>query len=164
MLHHSRSFMNDRNQLFLRCLGRKYFAQALKCKKRYNHCICDCILFVFVIYEINISYMRPSDSSFLSADICTVMLCLCLYAWCHIWTIDSAGPADLVFDPTLAFIRFPEDLLLRYAMITARSPAHGLRGSFCPHLAWTCNHRPGTAPFILPFWRKSFKSFFSFFT
>ena len=28
-------------------------------------------------------------------------------------------PADLVFDPTLAFTRFAEDLLLRYAMITA---------------------------------------------
>ena len=28
-------------------------------------------------------------------------------------------PLDLVFDPTLAFTRFPEDLLLRYAMITA---------------------------------------------
>lgn len=27
--------------------------------------------------------------------------------------------ADLVFDPTLAFTRFAEDLLLRYAMITA---------------------------------------------
>ena len=27
--------------------------------------------------------------------------------------------ADLVFDPTLAFARFAEDLLLRYAMITA---------------------------------------------
>ena len=31
--------------------------------------------------------------------------------------------ADLVFDPTLAFTRFAEDLLLRYAMITARTPA-----------------------------------------
>ena len=30
-------------------------------------------------------------------------------------------PADLVFAPTLAFIRFSEDLLLRYAMITAAS-------------------------------------------
>ena len=29
---------------------------------------------------------------------------------------------DLVFDPTLAFIRFPEDLLLRYAMITILFP------------------------------------------
>ena len=50
--------------------------------------------------------------------------------------------ADLVFDPTLAFTRFAEDLLLRYAMITGLSPA-GLRGSFCPYLAWTFNHRPG---------------------
>ena len=30
-------------------------------------------------------------------------------------------PADLVFAPTLAFTRFSEDLLLRYAMITAAS-------------------------------------------
>ena len=30
-------------------------------------------------------------------------------------------PADLVFAPTLAFARFSEDLLLRYAMITAAS-------------------------------------------
>ena len=30
---------------------------------------------------------------------------------------------DLVFAPTLAFTRFSEDLLLRYAMITARTPA-----------------------------------------
>ena len=30
-------------------------------------------------------------------------------------------PADLVFAPTLAFARFSEDLLLRYAMITASS-------------------------------------------
>lgn len=51
-------------------------------------------------------------------------------------------PADLVFDPTPAFARFAEDLLLRYAMITGLSPA-GLRGSFCPYLAWTFNHRPG---------------------
>jgi len=27
-------------------------------------------------------------------------------------------------------------------MITGLSPA-GLRGSFCPYLAWTFNHRPG---------------------
>ena len=32
--------------------------------------------------------------------------------------------ADLVFDPTLALTRFAEDLLLRYAMITARSLAY----------------------------------------
>ncbi len=29
-------------------------------------------------------------------------------------------PPDLVFDPTLAFTRFAEDLLLKHAMITAR--------------------------------------------
>ena len=34
---------------------------------------------------------------------------------------ESDGALDLVFDPTLAFTRFPEDLLLRYAMITAAS-------------------------------------------
>ena len=131
-------------------------------QKRYNHCICDCILFVFVIYEINISYMRPADSSFLPTGTYTIMIRLCSSAWQtwrRIWTIDSAGPADLVFDPTLAFIRFPEDLLLRYAMITARSPAHGLRGSFCPHLAWTCNHRPGTAPSYFTFLEKKFQEF-----
>ena len=33
----------------------------------------------------------------------------------------NSGSLDLVFDPTLAFTRFPEDLLLRYAMITAAS-------------------------------------------
>lgn len=32
----------------------------------------------------------------------------------------GGGSADPVFDPTLAFIRFPEDLHLNYAMITAR--------------------------------------------
>lgn len=58
-------------------------------------------------------------------------------------------PADLVFDPTLAFARFTEDLLLRYAMITARTPRNSLRGSFCPYLAWTCNHRPEQLYIIL---------------
>ena len=37
---------------------------------------------------------------------------------------------------------FSEDLLLRYAMITAALRI-SLRGSFCPHLAWIFNHRPG---------------------
>lgn len=31
--------------------------------------------------------------------------------------------ADLVFDPTLAFTRFSEDLLLKHAMITAYLPS-----------------------------------------
>ena len=35
--------------------------------------------------------------------------------------LNSDGSLDLVFDPTLALTRFPEDLLLRYAMITAAS-------------------------------------------
>ena len=34
---------------------------------------------------------------------------------------ETCGPLDLVFDPTLALTRFPEDLHLRYAMITAAS-------------------------------------------
>lgn len=56
------------------------------------------------------------------------------------YTICEYGRSlDLVFDPTLALARFPEDLLLRYAMITAAS-ADCLRGSLCPYLAWTCNH------------------------
>jgi len=33
--------------------------------------------------------------------------------------LTKSRPADLVFDPTPAFTRFAEDLLLRYAMITA---------------------------------------------
>ena len=39
---------------------------------------------------------------------------------------------DLVFAPTLAFTRFSEDLLLRYAMITARSPARRLTWILLP--------------------------------
>lgn len=41
-------------------------------------------------------------------------------------------PADLVFDPTLAFARFTEDLLLRYAMIAARTPARQLTWILSP--------------------------------
>ena len=39
----------------------------------------------------------------------------------HIIVFLYSCPADLVFAPTLAFTRFSEDLLLRYAMITAAS-------------------------------------------
>ena len=56
-------------------------------------------------------------------------------------------PADLVFAPTPARrLVLPEgrrrDLHLDCAMLTAAF-ADGLRGSFRPQLAWTCNHRPG---------------------
>ena len=54
---------------------------------------------------------------------------------------------DLVFAPTLAFTRFSEDLLLRYAMITARSPARRLTWILLP--APGLDFQPQTRAYLL---------------
>jgi len=71
--------------------------------------------------------------------------------------------------PHLPNLDFPEDLHLRHAMITAALQT-GLRGSLCPCLAWTFNHRPGwlhhplffyfiwNPPFVKRFYKSLMKS------
>ena len=56
-------------------------------------------------------------------------------------------PPDLVFAPTLACEHW--DFIVFFTGLTSK-PRHAhsprtvcLRGSFCPRLAWTCNHRHG---------------------
>ena len=56
---------------------------------------------------------------------------------------------DLVFAPTLAFIRFSEDLLLRYAMITARTPARRLTWILLPAPGLDFQPQTQTAFYIL---------------
>ena len=63
--------------------------------------------------------------------------------------------ADLIFDPTLACWNFRHQLLIlsinRQVLLLSRAMLTlpfillfymRLRGSFCPRLAWTFNHRP----------------------
>ena len=56
---------------------------------------------------------------------------------------------DLVFAPTLAFTRFSEDLLLRYAMITARTPARRLTWILLPAPGLDFQPQTQTAFYIL---------------